>query len=71
MASLGSAVRRSIFASSVENDGVPGRVRMAVRLRPRNVKETVADADLDDCVELQTDGHRLPLIILGFCSTSA
>ncbi|KDO40937.1 hypothetical protein CISIN_1g039835mg, partial [Citrus sinensis] len=32
--SLGLAVRRSISASSVGNDGVPGRVRVAVRVRP-------------------------------------
>ena len=34
---------------------VPGRVRMAVRLRPRNVEETVADADFADCVVLPTE----------------
>ena len=31
---------------------VPGRVRVAVRLRPRNVEEMEADADFADCVEL-------------------
>jgi len=34
---------------------VPGRVRVAVRLRPRNVEESVADADFADCVELQPE----------------
>lgn len=34
---------------------VPGRVRVAVRLRPRNAEEIVADADFADCVELQTE----------------
>lgn len=34
---------------------VRGRVRVAVRLRPRNAEETVADADLPDCVELQPE----------------
>ncbi|KAI3690812.1 hypothetical protein L2E82_49021 [Cichorium intybus] len=30
-----------------------GRVRVAVRLRPQNAEEMVADADFADCVELQ------------------
>ena len=34
---------------------VPGRVRVAVRLRPRNAEELVADADFADCVELQPE----------------
>lgn len=34
---------------------VPGRVRVAVRLRPRNAEEMVADADFADCVELQPE----------------
>lgn len=37
---------------------VPGRVRVAVRLRTRNAEEMVADADFGDCVEL------LPEVIL-------
>lgn len=59
--SLGSAVRRSSPASFAGNDGVPGRVRVAVRLRPRNAEEIVADADFADCVELQTELKRLKL----------
>ncbi|ESR58472.1 hypothetical protein CICLE_v10018796mg [Citrus x clementina] len=59
--SLGSAIRRSSSASYAGNDGVPGRVRVAVRLRPRNAEETVADADFADCVELQTELKRLKL----------
>ncbi|RZR83669.1 hypothetical protein BHM03_00010345, partial [Ensete ventricosum] len=35
--------------------GVPGRVRVAVRLRPRNAEEMIADADFADCVELQPE----------------
>jgi hypothetical protein len=31
---------------------VPGRVRVAVRLRPQNAEELAADADFADCVEL-------------------
>lgn len=34
---------------------VPGRVRVAVRLRPRNAEEMMADADFADCVELQPE----------------
>lgn len=34
---------------------VSGRVRVAVRLRPRNTEELVADADFADCVDLQPE----------------
>lgn len=34
---------------------VSGRVRVAVRLRPRNSEEMIADADFADCVELQPE----------------
>ncbi|KAE9596796.1 putative plus-end-directed kinesin ATPase [Lupinus albus] len=40
---------------------VPGRVRVAVRLRPRNAEESEADADFADCVELQPELKRLKL----------
>ncbi|KAL2892389.1 Kinesin-like protein KIN-UB [Bienertia sinuspersici] len=40
---------------------VPGRVRVAVRLRPKNAEESVADADYADCVELQSELKRLKL----------
>ncbi|GER31258.1 armadillo repeat kinesin 2 [Striga asiatica] len=40
---------------------VSGRVRVAVRLRPRNSVEMVADADFADCVELQPELKRLKL----------
>ncbi|KAF8379334.1 hypothetical protein HHK36_028768 [Tetracentron sinense] len=40
---------------------VPGRVRVAVRLRPRNAEELVADADFADCVELLPEHKRLKL----------
>jgi hypothetical protein len=32
-----------------------GRVRVAVRLRPRNAEDIVSDADFSVCVELQRD----------------
>ena len=38
-----------------------GRVRVAVRLRPRNAEELIADADFADCVELQPE---VPISIL-------
>ncbi|XVF13267.1 hypothetical protein REPUB_Repub08aG0193900 [Reevesia pubescens] len=44
-----------------DDAGVPGRVRVAVRLRPRNAEESVADADFADCVELQPEVKRLKL----------
>ncbi|MBA0858554.1 hypothetical protein Goshw_027952, partial [Gossypium schwendimanii] len=43
------------------SSSVPGRVRVAVRLRPRNAEESVADADFADCVELQPEFKRLKL----------
>ncbi|KAG4992785.1 hypothetical protein JHK87_026242 [Glycine soja] len=40
---------------------LPGRVRVAVRLRPQNAEEMIADADFADCVELQPELKRLKL----------
>ncbi|GLT51906.1 hypothetical protein SLA2020_252800 [Shorea laevis] len=62
----GSAIRRNSSpsfgsAAAAGDDGVPGRVRVAVRLRPRNAEELVADADFADCVELQPELKRLKL----------
>ncbi|CBI38866.3 hypothetical protein VitviT2T_023502 [Vitis vinifera] len=68
VAAPGSGLRRSSSTSlgaasgSLKDDGgVPGRVRVAVRLRPRNAEELVADADFADCVELQPELKRLKL----------
>lgn len=47
--------------ASKDDAGVSGRVRVAVRLRPRNAEESVADADFADCVELQPEVKRLKL----------
>ncbi|KAL2233989.1 kinesin-like protein KIN-UB isoform X1 [Sesamum indicum] len=55
-----SNTRRSTPAS-LAADSVSGRVRVAVRLRPRNAEELVADADFADCVELQPELKRLKL----------
>lgn len=52
-----STLRRS----SRDDTPVSGRVRVAVRLRPRNGEEMVADADFADCVELQPELKRLKL----------
>ncbi|EYU32005.1 hypothetical protein ABFS82_02G152400 [Erythranthe guttata] len=55
-------VRRSSPASiGGVAESVSGRVRVAVRLRPRNAEEQVADADFADCVELQPELKRLKL----------
>ena len=40
---------------------MPGRVRVTVRLRPRNAEELIADADFTDCVKLQPELKRLKL----------
>lgn len=42
---------------------VPGRVRVAVRLRPRNAEELVSDADFADCVELQPEVFPVALLL--------
>ncbi|XWS77180.1 hypothetical protein CRYUN_Cryun01aG0239400 [Craigia yunnanensis] len=59
--SPGSALRRTNSSSFTTAAGVPGRVRVAVRLRPRNAEESIADADFADCVELQPELKRLKL----------
>ncbi|XP_022759380.1 kinesin-like protein KIN-UA isoform X1 [Durio zibethinus] len=52
----------SLGGGTAKDDaGVPGRVRVAVRLRPHNAEESVADADFADCVELQPELKRLKL----------
>ncbi|KAG1360742.1 kinesin-like protein KIN-UB [Cocos nucifera] len=59
-----SGLRRSGAGSPASipaGNKVPGRVRVAVRLRPRNAEELVADADFADCVELQPELKRLKL----------
>ena len=33
----------------------PGRVRVAVRVRPRNAEDLLSDADFSDCVEIQPE----------------
>ncbi|KAG5538534.1 hypothetical protein RHGRI_019197 [Rhododendron griersonianum] len=48
-------------ASAKYDVSVSGRVRVAVRLRPRNDEELEADADFADCVELQPELKRLKL----------
>ncbi|KAF5460779.1 hypothetical protein F2P56_020621 [Juglans regia] len=57
--STGSIV--SSTGAANDDAGVPGRVRVAVRLRPRSAEEMMADADFADCVELQPELKRLKL----------
>ncbi|KAI5655612.1 hypothetical protein M9H77_32799 [Catharanthus roseus] len=59
--STGSIGGSAVTASAKNDSGVRGRVRVAVRLRPRNAEEAVSDADLPDCVELQPELKRLKL----------
>ncbi|KAK1376286.1 hypothetical protein POM88_032479 [Heracleum sosnowskyi] len=62
LAPSSSNVRRSSPAFlGGSSHSVSGRVRVAVRLRPRNAEELVADADFADCVELQPEIKRLKL----------
>lgn len=56
-----SSLRRGSPASSRDDSTISGRVRVAVRLRPRNSEEMAADADFADCVELQPELKRLKL----------
>ncbi|XP_050151724.1 kinesin-like protein KIN-UA isoform X3 [Malus sylvestris] len=61
--STGGGGATGAAASKNDNTGgiVLGRVRVALRLRPRNEEEMVADADFADCVELQPELKRLKL----------
>lgn len=67
--SKSSALRRNSTGSTAnsggglhkDTPGVSGRVRVAVRLRPRNTEELSTDADFADCVELQPELKRLKL----------
>ncbi|XP_057523787.1 kinesin-like protein KIN-UA [Amaranthus tricolor] len=64
LSSSTASLRRSSpasLSSAKKDDAVLGRVRVAVRLRPRNAEELVADADFADCVELQPEMKRLKL----------
>ncbi|XP_057991778.1 kinesin-like protein KIN-UC isoform X2 [Hevea brasiliensis] len=49
------------YSSHNDDDNDPGRVRVAVRLRPRNAEELILDSDFSDCVELQPELRRLKL----------
>lgn len=62
----GAGTRRSSTgsassASTKDNAGVSGRVRVAIRLRPRIAEEKITDADFADFVELQPELKRLKL----------
>ncbi|KAL4621528.1 hypothetical protein ACB092_06G234800 [Castanea dentata] len=57
--------RRSVTPNSrtqsFHSDQEPRRVRVAIRLRPRNAEDLLLDADFSDCVELQPELKRLKL----------
>ncbi|KAF9674909.1 hypothetical protein SADUNF_Sadunf10G0176400 [Salix dunnii] len=59
-----AVLRRSVTPSrshSLDFDNDHGRVRVAVRSRPRNAEELISDADFNDCVELYPELKRLKL----------
>ncbi|XP_024517579.1 kinesin-like protein KIN-UB isoform X5 [Selaginella moellendorffii] len=56
-----SSARRSSIGSQKNDSHISGRVRVAVRIRPRNAEELIVDADFGDCVELQPELKRLRL----------
>ncbi|KAG7560889.1 Armadillo [Arabidopsis thaliana x Arabidopsis arenosa] len=56
----GTPVRRS-QSKDFDDDNDPGRVRVSVRVRPRNGEELISDADFADLVELQPEIKRLKL----------
>ncbi|KAL8218270.1 hypothetical protein R6Q57_021643 [Mikania cordata] len=61
------ASRRSVTPNSRsharqnDDDAESGRVRVAVRLRPKNTEEFLSDADFFDCVEPQPELNKLKL----------
>ncbi|GLT70162.1 hypothetical protein SLA2020_422590 [Shorea laevis] len=65
--SSSASTRRSVTPTShfrskdTEDDNEPGRVRVAVRLRPKNAEDLLSDADFTDCIELQPELKRLKL----------
>ncbi|GAY54534.1 hypothetical protein CUMW_157380 [Citrus unshiu] len=63
--SSSSSFRRSVTPNHrihpSNNYEDPGRVRVAVRLRPRNAEDLLSDTDFADCVELQPELKRLRL----------
>ncbi|KAM0005924.1 putative plus-end-directed kinesin ATPase [Helianthus debilis subsp. tardiflorus] len=62
-----SASRRSVTPNSRsytrqnDDDAESGRVRVAIRLRPKNTEEILSDADFFDCVEPQPELKKLKL----------
>ncbi|VVB05707.1 unnamed protein product [Arabis nemorensis] len=56
----GTPVRRT-QSKDFDDDNDPGRVRVSVRVRPRNGEELISDADFSDLVELQPEIKRLKL----------
>ncbi|KAI7753065.1 hypothetical protein M8C21_016820 [Ambrosia artemisiifolia] len=66
--SSSSSSRRSVTPNSRSHtrlndadDAESGRVRVAIRLRPKNTEEILSDADFFDCVEPQPELKKLKL----------
>ncbi|KAJ4972028.1 hypothetical protein NE237_005127 [Protea cynaroides] len=61
-----SSAKRSVVSnarashSNADDEG-PGRVRVTVRLQPRNAEDNISASDFADCVELQPEMTRLKL----------
>ncbi|KAL5981789.1 hypothetical protein ACLOJK_015853 [Asimina triloba] len=71
--SISSASRppsQTTNAHNAYDDAELERVRVAVRLRPRNAEDNSSDADFSDCVELQPELNRLKLRKNNWCSES-
>ncbi|XP_065870855.1 kinesin-like protein KIN-UC isoform X2 [Euphorbia lathyris] len=56
-----SSATRSNASLIHDDDNDPGRVRVSVRVRPKDAADLVLDADFADCVELQPELRRLKL----------
>ncbi|KAJ0967303.1 hypothetical protein J5N97_024220 [Dioscorea zingiberensis] len=59
-----STVKRSVAQSlraSLDDDEESGRVRVAVRLRPKNADDLLSESDFTDCLELQPELKRVKL----------
>eukprot|EP00268_Persea_americana_P004567 TRINITY_DN11464_c0_g1_i1.p1 TRINITY_DN11464_c0_g1~~TRINITY_DN11464_c0_g1_i1.p1 ORF type:complete len:143 (-),score=43.33 TRINITY_DN11464_c0_g1_i1:319-747(-) len=56
-----SAAAPNARSSNRDDCTDPGRVRVAVKLRPKNAEDLTCDADFADCVELLPELKRLTL----------
>ncbi|KAL5710014.1 hypothetical protein ACHQM5_020629 [Ranunculus cassubicifolius] len=61
---------RASISLNPNDDSEPARVRVSVRVRPRNDDDLLSDADSYDCIELQPEVKRLKLIKNNWTSDS-